>query len=153
MLTKGAQDNFVSHKYHKITLGTCRWTNKEHFPVRMYSHSMRGTKVAMTEGQWLFSKLPECSAPNQMTALRLVCTLCIYPYPMHKHNVCDITRWHHNHLLPFSVGKHCTCTGEPCHFPCTPASIPTNCFLQLRTNHLVNSASRISSLWHLYIGK
>ena len=48
----------------KIPLGTCRWTNKEHFPVGMYSSSMRGTKVAATEGQWLLSKLPECSAPK-----------------------------------------------------------------------------------------
>ena len=49
---------------HKITFGTCRWTNKEHFPVRMYSPSIRGHEVAMTEGQWLLSKLPECSAPK-----------------------------------------------------------------------------------------
>ena len=30
----------------------------------MYSHSTRGTEVATTEGQWLLSKLPECSAPK-----------------------------------------------------------------------------------------
>ena len=63
----------------KITWGTCRWTDKEHFPVRMYSHSMRGTKVTATAGWWLLSKLPECSAPKtQMTALRLVHALLIY---------------------------------------------------------------------------
>ena len=46
----------------------------------MYSHSTRGTKVAMTEGQRLFSKLPECSAPKtQMIASRLMHTLLIYP--------------------------------------------------------------------------
>ena len=69
-------------KVPKITLGTCKWTNKEHFSVRMYSHSTRGTEVATTEGQWLFSKLPECSAPKtQTTAPRLVHTLLIYPLP------------------------------------------------------------------------
>ena len=89
----------------KITLGISRWINKEHFPVRMYSHSMRGTKVAMTEGRWLLSELPGCSAPkSQMMALRLMCTLFIYP-PMHKHNICDITKWCHNHLLLFSGRK------------------------------------------------
>ena len=30
----------------------------------MYSHFMRGTRVAATEGHWLLSKLPECSAPK-----------------------------------------------------------------------------------------
>ena len=37
----------------KITLGICSQTNEEHFPVRLYSHSSRGTEVAATEGQWL----------------------------------------------------------------------------------------------------
>ena len=64
----------------KIPLGTCRWINEEHSPVGMYSCSMRGTKVAATEGQWLLNKLPECSAPNTQTiALRLMHTLLIYP--------------------------------------------------------------------------
>ena len=64
----------------KITLDTCRWINKEHFPVRMYSCSMRSTEVSMTEGQWLLSKLPECSAPKtQMIASRLMHALFIYP--------------------------------------------------------------------------
>ena len=40
----------------KITLGTCSGTNEEHFPVRLYSHSSRGTEVAMTEGQWLLKR-------------------------------------------------------------------------------------------------
>ena len=39
----------------KITLGMCSWTN-EHFPVRLYSHFSRGTKVATTEGQWLLKR-------------------------------------------------------------------------------------------------
>ena len=30
----------------------------------MYSCSMRGTEVAVAEGLWLLSKLPECSAPK-----------------------------------------------------------------------------------------
>ena len=73
----------------------------------MHSHSMRGTKVTMTKGQSLHSKLPECSAPKtQMIALRLMHALLIYPpYPMHKHNACDITKWCHNHLLPILTGK------------------------------------------------
>ena len=46
----------------------------------MYSPSIRGTEVAMTEGQWLLTKLPECSAPKtQMMASRLMHTLLIYP--------------------------------------------------------------------------
>ena len=98
----------------KITLGTCRWINKEHFPVGMYSHSMRGTKVAMTEGQWLFSKLPECSAPKtQMTAPRLMHALLIYPPTQcGKHNICDIIKWCHNCLLPsFSEKTMHMCRG------------------------------------------
>ena len=43
---------------------------------------MRGTEVAMTEGRWLLSELPECSAPKtQMIALRLMHTHLIYPLP------------------------------------------------------------------------
>ena len=54
--------------------------DKEHFPVGMYSCSMRGTKVATTEGQWFLITLPECSAPKTQTiALRLVHGLLIYP--------------------------------------------------------------------------
>ena len=91
----------------KITLGTCRWTNKEHFPVRMYSSSMIGTEVAMTESQWILSKFPEYSAPKKQTiALRLVHALLLYPYPLHKHKIFDITKWCHDHLLPSSSGKN-----------------------------------------------
>ena len=40
----------------------------------MYFHSARGTKVATTEGQWLLSKLPECSAAkNPNNSLKLMC--------------------------------------------------------------------------------
>ena len=35
-----------------------------------------------------------------------LCTLSLYtPYPMHKHDVRDITKWCHNCLLPSSSGK------------------------------------------------
>ena len=41
----------------------------------MYSHSMRGTEVATTEGQWLLSQLPECVAPkNPDDSCELMCT-------------------------------------------------------------------------------
>ena len=131
----------------KIPLGTCRWTNKEHCPVGMYSLSMRGTEVAMTEGWWLLSKLPECSAPKtKMIASRLMHASLIYP-PTLCISVAFMT--HHNHLLPsFGRKKHCACAGEPHWFTCAPASIPANCFPQLCMNHLVNSVSQISSLWH-----
>ena len=91
----------------KITLGTCSWTNKEHFPVRMYSHSTGGTEVAATEGQWLLSKLPECSAPKPPGNSLEACVHSPYipSYPMHKHNICDITKWHHDCLLPSSIRK------------------------------------------------
>ena len=69
--------------------------------VRMHSHSVRGTEVAMTKGQWLLSKLPECSVPKiQTTAPDLMHTPLYTPYPMHKHNACDVTKWCHNHLPP-----------------------------------------------------
>ena len=130
----------------RITLGTCRWTNKEHFPGRMYSSSMRGTEVAATEGQWLHSKLPECSAPKtEMTALRLMCTLLIYPC-MLCISIMFMMSWSSASL--FWQEKHCACVGEPCQFTCAPAGIPTDCFLQLCMSHLINSVSQILSLWH-----
>ena len=89
-----------------------------------------------TEGWWLLSKLPECSAPEtQMIASRPMCMLSLYtPYPLHQHNVCDITTWHHNHLLPSFSRKNPahvqeSHTGSSVH---PSASIPTNqfqCFL------------------------
>ena len=97
-------------------------------PVWLYPHSKRDTEVAATEGRWLLCKLPECSAPKtQMTAPRLMCTLLIYPYPMQKHNVCDITKWCHNHLLPFFSGMSTAHVQDshdslPVHLP---ASLPT----------------------------
>ena len=59
----------------QITLGTCSWTNKGHFPVRLYSHSSRGTEVAMTEGRWLLKRSVGCTAAkkSQMISLKLVC--------------------------------------------------------------------------------
>ena len=60
----------------------------------MYSHSMRGTKVAITEGQWLLSKLPECVAPkNPDDSLKAHApSPYVPPYPTHKHNICDVTK-------------------------------------------------------------
>ena len=58
----------------KITLDTCSWTNKEHFPLKMYSHSSRGTEVAATEGQWLLHKWLNCTAAkNPDNSLELMC--------------------------------------------------------------------------------
>ena len=103
--------------------GACSWTNKEHLLLRMYSHSTRDTKVATTEGQWLLSQLPECSAPKTLddSPEAHVCSPYIPPYPMHKHNVCDVTKWCHNHLLPSSGGKTlCMCRRAmpPCLHTC-----------------------------------
>ena len=54
---------------------------------------MRGTEVAATEGRWLLSKLPECSAPitpdNSLEAH--VHSPYIPHYPMCKHDVHDVT--------------------------------------------------------------
>ena len=60
----------------------------------MYSHSMRGTEVAATEGWWLLSKLPECSAPKTPdNSLKAQAHSPYIPlYPKHKHNICDITK-------------------------------------------------------------
>ena len=117
---------------------------------------MRGTEVAMTEGWWLLSRLPECSAPKTQTiALRLVGMLSLYtPYPVHKHNVCDITKWCHDHLLPSSEQEQHAAhaqeiqTGSPAQLACVPVWL---FFLQLCMDHLINSISRILSLWHIYI--
>ena len=43
-----------------------------------------------------------------------LCTLSLYTsLPNSMSNHCDITKWHHDHLLYFSVGKAlCTCRGN-----------------------------------------
>ena len=61
-------------KVPKITFGTCSWTNKEHFALKMYSHSSRDTKVATTEGWWFLSKWLKCTAAkNPDDSLELMC--------------------------------------------------------------------------------
>ena len=73
----------------------------------MYSHSMRGTKVAATEGQWLLSKLPECVAPkNPDDSLKLMCTSpyilpTLYTSIMAMMSLNDVTIF----CLPLQVGK------------------------------------------------
>ena len=68
---------------------------------------MRGNEVAATEGWWLLSKLPECSAPKtQMIASNLMHALLIYPPPlcisiMLVTSLNDITII----CFPFLVGK------------------------------------------------
>ena len=69
------QLNWHQLRVLKITLGTCSWTNKEHFPLKMYSHSLWGTEVATTEGWWLLSKWLKCTAAkNPDNSLELMCT-------------------------------------------------------------------------------
>ena len=103
----------------------CSWTNKENFPVRMYSHFMRGTNVGTTEGRWLLSKLPECSSPktpdNSLEAY--MHSPYISPYLTHKHNNCDVMIICSSLL----VGKPCTCTREPHPLAHAPTSIPPIC--------------------------
>ena len=90
---------------------------------------MRGTKVAATEGQWLLSKLPECSAPKtpdnspeaHACSPYIPPTLCISITFVTSLN--DITII----CFPLPVGKPCTCAGEPCWLTCTPASILPGC--------------------------
>ena len=49
-------------------------------------------------------------------------------YPMHKHNIWDITKWHHNHLLP-SFGGQSTAhvqerhNGLPVHSPVSSLTV------------------------------
>ena len=102
------QLNWHQLRVPKITLGTCSWTNKEHFPLKMYSHSSRGTEVAALKGHWLLSKWLECTAAkNPDNSLKLMwASPYIPPNPLCKHNGSDVIKWHHNHLLPSSGGKN-----------------------------------------------
>ena len=85
-------------------------------------NSMRGTKVATTEGQRLLSKLPECSAPKTPDdSLKAHVHSPYIPLPMCKHNVQDIMTV----CFPFLVGKPCACTGELCQLAHAPAGVPT----------------------------
>ena len=66
--------------------------NKEHFPVRLWSHSLRGTKVATTEGLWLLTKWNQMyynQKPRQEPG-----GSCMLPYitplPLHKPKDSDI---------------------------------------------------------------
>ena len=88
------------------SLGACTWINKVDSSSWIYSCSTRGTNIAKVEGWWLDNR-PNHSVPDtQTTALRLVCTLLIYfPPPKSMWDHCDITLWHHNHLLYSFGGK------------------------------------------------
>ena len=103
---------------------------QEHFPVRMYSHSMRGTKVAATEAWWLLSRLPECSAPKTPDDSLKACacspyippTLCIsITFVMSLNDIAIV-------CFPLPAGKCCICTGEPCQLVCAPAGVRPICF-------------------------
>ena len=134
-------------------MGTCTWINKVHSCSWLYSCSTRGTYIAKVEveGQWLDNR-PNCSLPDtQMTAPRLVCALLIYfPLPKSMRDHCDITLWHHNHLL-YSFGRKSTvhvqrwCIVHLCicwHHHQNPQ------LLKLHPNHIIFSLTQSSCLWH-----
>ena len=101
----------------------------KHFPVRMYSYSLGGTKVATTEGQWLLIKWLECTAAKHPdNSLKLVCAS---PYILPTLYVSIMTVTSLNYVMivcfPLSVGKTlcmhsrvmptCLCI---CWHPCQP---------------------------------
>ena len=92
----------------KITLGTCTWTNEEHFSLKMYSHSLRGTKVATTEGWWLLGKWLECTAAkNPDNSLELMCT-SLYILPTLYISITAVTSLNDVMIIcfPLAVGKN-----------------------------------------------
>ena len=142
------QLNWHQLRVPKITLCTCSWRNKEHFPLKMYSHSSRGTKVAATEGQWLLSKWLECTAAkNPDDNLKLMCT---FPYilPTLYISITVVTSLNDVTIVcyPLLVGKPCACAQESCQLAYASAGIPTNQLLH--TNQLIDSVSQFPSLWH-----
>ena len=135
----------------KLTLGTCRLINKEHFPARMYSYSTKGTQVTTTEGWWLPNKLPECSAPKNWDNSLKTHLCCPYIPPTLCISITFVTSLNDVMIVcfPLPVGKSTvhaqeSCAGLPAHLL---VSLPA-VFLQLCMDHLVNSISQISSLWH-----
>ena len=93
--------------------GTLSCKNVLSLQERYQSSHNRGS-VASQQVTWMFSsKNPDDSLKA------FACSPYIPPYPVCKHNVHDITKWHHN---------HCACAGEPCWLACTATGIPTSCF-------------------------
>ena len=132
------------------SLGACTWINKVNSSSRIYSCSIRGTDIARVEGQWL-NNGPNHSVPEtHMTALRLELVFLIYFPPPCMSNHCDITLWHHNHLLYFFCGKttahaqrkYIICL-HICQHHCWNPQL-----LLLHPNCIVFSLIKISCLWH-----
>ena len=137
----------------KITLGTCSWTNKEHFPLKMYSHSLRGTEVTATEDQWLLSKwLKSTTAKNPDNSLELMCTPH-YILPNLYISIMAVTSLNDVMIIcfPLPVGKTlCMCSRVmPTHLHiCWHPHWPILTVLLLHMNWLINSVSQFPSLWH-----
>ena len=95
----------------------------------MYSHSTRGTEITVTEGQWLLSKLPECSSPKTPDN-SLEAHACSPYIPLTLHiSLMFVTSLNNVRIVffPLLVGKPCAYAGEPCWLGCTPAGIPPAC--------------------------
>ena len=133
------------------SLGGCTWTNKVNSSSRIYSCSTRGTNIARVEGQWLNNETQLCSARNPDDSPKAwACFPYILPSPKRVSNHCDITLWHHNHLLYFFHGK-------TLHMPNGNAIIHLHIhwylhqnpqLLPLHLNLIVFSLTWISCLWH-----
>ena len=90
---------------------------------------MRGTEVAATEGQWLLSKLPECSAPKTPDDSLKACVHSPYIPPTLCISITFVTSLNDVMIVyfPLPVGNPRACTGEPHQLTCTPAGIPPSC--------------------------
>ena len=147
-------------KVPKITLSTYRWTNKEHFPVWLWLHSLTGTEVPKLEGMWLPGWTKWGTSLNNWIKLRTktwvrspwshACFLFIPTLNICKKDINDIIKWYHCCLLlhfgqekPLHMHSRvmptCLCI---CQHP-WPVSLTPPC-----TNHSISFVSYFQCLWH-----
>ena len=112
----------------------------------MYSHCMRGTEVATAEGQWLLSKLPECSAPKTPDDSPGAHVHSPYIPPTLHISITFVMSLNDITIIcfPLLAGKPCTCTGELHQLACAPTGIPPCCsstamHRQSHQFHILNS--------------